>query len=153
MTKAINIPEGYSSITPYLICRDAAESIAFYKKALGAKEIMRLPKPDGGVAHAEIQIGNARMMLGESCEGWEGKTPKQLGGTPVSFYIYVEDIEEAFNRARKSGCSEFKPIENMFWGDRMGVVVDPFGYQWTLAEHVRDVSPDEMAAAMKQCAA
>ena len=143
------IPEGFTSVTPYVVMDDAGAAIEFYKKALGATEKMRFPTPDGGVMYAEIQVGNSRMMMGSPCPEWGGKSAKSLGGSPVSFYLYVEDIEAAFNKAKDAGMSVKKGIEDMFWGDRMGTLTDPFNVDWTIAQHVRDVSPEEMQEAMK----
>ena len=144
------IPEGFTSITPYIVMDDAAAAIEFYKKALGAEEIMRFPTPDGGVMYAEIQVGNARMMMGHHCPEWGGKSAKSMGGSPVSFYLYVEDLEATFSKAKSAGMSVKKKVEDMFWGDRMGTLTDPFNIDWTIAQHVRDVSPEEMQEAMKK---
>ena len=143
------IPEGFTSVTPYVVMDDPSAVIDFYKKALGAEEILRLPAPDGAVMYAEIKVGNARMMLGCPCPEWGGKSAKSLGGSPVSFYLYVEDIEAIFSKAKNAGMSVKKGIEDMFWGDRMGTLTDPFNVDWTIAQHVRDVSPEEMQEAMK----
>ncbi len=144
------IPEGFTSITPYIVMDDAAAAIEFYKKALGATEKLRLPAPDGGVMYAEIQVGNARMMMGQPCPEWGGKSAKSLGGSPVSFYLYVEDLEATFSKAKSAGMSVKKEVEDMFWGDRMGTLTDPFNMDWTIAQHVRDVPPEEIQEAMKK---
>lgn len=146
------IPEGYTSVTPYLIFDDAAAAIDFYKKALGAEEKLRLPSPDGNVAHAEIKIGNAIIMLGGPCPQKDNKSAKTLGGSPVAFCIYVADVESAVKKARNAGMTEVKPIEDMFWGDRMGTLKDPFGLEWSIAQHIRDVSPAELQDALKKMA-
>lgn len=146
------IPEGYSSITPYITYESSADAIDFYSKALGAKEIMRIPMPNGGVGHAEIQIGNARIMLSDTNEECNTKSAKELGGSPVSFFVYVEDVETAFTKAKKCGMTEQTALEDMFWGDRMGQLVDPYGITWSLAQHIRDVSPEEIEEAMKEMA-
>jgi PhnB protein len=144
-----SIPEGFTSVTPYVVMDDTEAAIEFYKKALGATENLRLPTPDGNVMYAEIQVGNARMMMGNPCPEWGGKSAKGLGGSPVSFFVYVEDAEAAFNKAKSAGMSVKKEIEDMFWGDRMGTLTDPFEVDWTIAQHIRDVSPEEMQEAMK----
>ena len=144
------IPEGFTSVTPYVVMDDAAAAIEFYKKALGAEEILRLPTPAGGVMYAEIQVGNARMMMGCPCPEWGGKSAKSFGGSPVSFYVYVDDVEEVFKKAKDAGMSVKKEIEDMFWGDRMGTLTDPFKIDWTISQHMRDVSPEEMQEAMKK---
>jgi PhnB protein len=144
-----SIPEGFTSVTPYVVMDDTAAAIEFYKKALGAEEIMRLPAPDGNVMYAEILIGNARMMMGLPCPEWGGKSAKSFGGSPVSFFVYVENVEATFKKAKDAGMSVKKEIEDMFWGDRMGTLTDPFDVDWTIAQHIRDVSPEEMQEAMK----
>ncbi len=143
------IPEGFTSVTPYVVMDDAGAAIEFYKKALGATEKMRFPTPDGGVMYAEIQVGNSRIMMGNPSPDCGGKSAKSLGGSPVSFYLYVEDIEAAFSKAKDAGMLVKKGIEDMFWGDRMGTLTDPFNVEWTIAQHIRDVSPEEMQEAMK----
>ncbi len=143
------IPKGFTSVTPYVVVDDPAKAIEFYGKALGAEEKMRFATPDGNIMYAEIQIGNSRMMMGAPCPDYGGKSAKSFGGSPVSFYIYVEDIEVAFNKAKEAGMTVKKEIEDMFWGDKMGTLTDCSGLEWTIAEHVRDVSPEEMQEAMK----
>lgn len=149
MTK---IPEGYSSITPYIAYDNAADAIDFYSKALDAKELMRFPMPNGGVGHAEIQIGNARIMLSDTNEECGIKSAKDLGGSPVSFFVYFEDVETAFSKAKNAGMTEQTPLEDMFWGDRVGKLLDPYGIVWSLAQHTRDVSPEEIEEAIKKMA-
>jgi len=145
-----SIPEGFTSVTPYVVMDNTASAIEFYKKALDAEEKMRLPTPDGNVMYAEIQVGNARMMMGNCCPEWGGKSAKGFGGSPVSFFVYVDDVEAAFSKAKNAGMSVKKEIEDMFWGDRMGTLTDPFDMGWTIAQHIRDVSPEEMQEAMKK---
>lgn len=147
------IPDGFSSITPYITFDDTNEAIAHYIKALGAQEIMRIPGPDGSVMHAEIQIGNARMMMGNTCPEKDNRSARTFGGSPVSFYIYVEDVAAAFEKAKQAGMTERMPLEDMFWGDRIGKLCDPFDVEWTLAQHVRDISPDEIEEAVKKLVA
>jgi PhnB protein len=137
-------PPGYHTVTPYLIAKDANAAIAFYKAAFGAVETCKLTMPDGSICHAEIQIGDAKVMLGEECPQWGSKSPLSLGGTPAGFMIYVPDADAAFNQALTAGAKVEKPVQDQFWGDRMGSVIDPFGHKWTLATHVEDVSEGEM---------
>jgi PhnB protein len=137
-------PPGYHTVTPYLIAKDANAAIAFYKAAFGAVETCKMTMPDGSICHAEIQIGDAKIMLGEECPQWGSKSPLSLGGTPTGFMIYVPDADAAFAQALSAGAKTEKPVENQFWGDRMGSVIDPFGHKWTLSTHVEDVSEGEM---------
>jgi uncharacterized glyoxalase superfamily protein PhnB len=144
MTK--KIPEGFRSVTPMLVLKDARKAVDFYKKALGAQELMVLPGPDGkGVMHAEIRIGDSIVMMGEECPGAPCKSAETMGGSPVSFYIYVENVDEAFKVAVTAGAGIEMPVQEMFWGDRMGSVRDPFGYSWSLATHTRDLTPEEIS--------
>ena len=137
-------PAGYHSVTPYLIANDALAAIAFYKQAFGAVETCKLTMPDGGICHAEIQIGDAKIMLGEECPQMGSKSPLTLNGTPTGFCIYVPDADAAFTQALQAGAKAERPMTDQFWGDRTGTVVDPFGHKWTLATHVEDVSEGEM---------
>lgn len=145
------IPNGYHTATPYLICRGAAKAIEFYKQAFGATEVMRFAAPAGKVGHAEIQIGDSKIMLADEFPEMGAKSPQTFGGTAVSILLYVEDVDAVFNRALASGATVERPIENKFYGDRAGGVIDPFGHKWYIATHIEDVSADEMqrrAAAM-----
>ena len=137
-------PAGYHSVTPYLIAKDAHAAIAFYKEAFGAVETCKLLMPDGSICHAEIQIGDSKVMIGEECPQWGSKSPLALNGTPTGFMIYVPDADAAFTQALAAGAKVEKPVENQFWGDRTGSVIDPFGHKWTLGTHVEDVSEGEM---------
>ena len=137
-------PDGYHSVTPYLIAKDAHAAIAFYKEAFGATETCKLLMPDGSICHAEIQIGDSKVMIGEENPQWGSKSPLALNGTPAGFMIYVPDADAAFAQALAAGATVEKPVENQFWGDRMGSVIDPFGHKWTLGTHIEDVSQDEM---------
>jgi uncharacterized glyoxalase superfamily protein PhnB len=141
------IPEGYHTITPSLTVRDAAGTIEFYKEAFGAEERYRMPMPDGrGIAHAELKIGDSIFMLSDEMPGQEwSSSPPSLGGTPVSFYVYVEDVDAAFDRAVAAGAEVRMSVQNMFWGDRAGTIADPSGHLWTLATHVEEVSPEVLA--------
>ncbi len=147
-------PAGYHSVTPYLIVDNAAKALEFYQKALNAKEMFRLPIPDnkGGqkIGHAEIKIGDSQIMLADESPEMDTRSPKALGGTPASFMIYVDDVDKAFEQAVKAGGKALQPVENQFWGDRTGTLLDPFGHKWTLGTHVEDVSPDELQKRMEK---
>ncbi len=148
MVKAI--PEGFHSATPMLTFKDARKAIEFYKQALGAVERFVVPGPDGkGVMHAEIQIGDSIIMIEEEHPGMPCKSVETLGGSPVNFYIYLENVDEAFSRALKAGAESRMAVEDMFWGDRMGTVRDPFGYSWNLATHVRELTAKEIEEGAK----
>jgi len=142
------IPEGFHSVTPYLALSDAAKAIAFYEAALGAKEVYRLPMPDGSIAHAELQIGNSRVMLSSENPAWGNRSAKTMGGSPIGLCIYTDDVDALAKRFVAAGGKEVRPLSNQFYGDRTGVFEDPEGYKWTLAQHVEDVSPEEMMARM-----
>ena len=136
------IPEGYHSVTPYLILDDATRALEFYQKAFGAVELLRMPAPGGRIGHAEIRIGDSPVMIGEEMDGYEG--PHALGGTPVSLMIYVPDVDRMFAQALAAGAKEQRPVADQFYGDRSGTLVDPFGHVWSLATHVEDVPPEEI---------
>ncbi len=142
------IPEGYHSVTPYLIVKDASKAIEYYKKAFGATEIMRFPGPNNTVAHAEIQIGDSRIMLADEGQN-EYRSPQQLGGTPVSLMIYVNDVDKVFNQAVSAGAKQSRAVQDQFYGDRSGNLIDPFGHVWTVATHKEDVSEQEMQRRMQ----
>jgi uncharacterized glyoxalase superfamily protein PhnB len=143
MTKAI--PEGFHTITPIFVFKDARKAIEFYKRAFGAEELFAMPGPDGkGVMHAEIRIGNSIIMMGEENPHELCKSAETIGGSPVSFYIYVEKVDEAFRTALAAGAASGMPVQDMFWGDRAGTVQDPFGHKWTLATHIKDLTPQEI---------
>lgn len=144
------IPEGYGTVTPSLTVRDCAKALDFYKEALGAEERMRAPGPEGSVWHAEIQVGDSVVMLNDEYPEQGARGPQTLGGTPVGMWVYVEDVDAAFERAVDAGAEPSMPPADMFWGDRMGSVVDPFGHKWTFATHVEDVSPEEMQKRQKE---
>ena len=146
MPKAI--PDGYHSLTPYIALNDAAKAIEFYKAALGATELYRLPMPGGKIGHAELQIGNSRLMLSDAMPEWGNKSAKDFGGTPVGLCIYTENVDALAERFVKAGGKVVRPLENQFYGDRSGQFEDPEGYKWTLAQHVEDVSPEEMQRRM-----
>lgn len=138
------IPEGYHSITPYLIINGAADAIEFYKKAFGATELFRMPQPDGKIAHAEIKIGDSPIMLSDEHPDMGFRGPQSLGGSPISILLYVEDVDTVFNRAIEAGGKVDRAVEDKFYGDRSGSLTDPFGHVWHIATHTEDVSPEEM---------
>jgi PhnB protein len=144
--KASPIPEGFHTITPHLICKNAGQAIEFYKKAFGAEEIMRMPGPDGKtVMHAEIKIGDSHLMIADEFPDYGCVGPQTLKGSPVTVHLYVKDADAVYNQAVKAGATASMPLQNMFWGDRYGKLTDPFGHHWSVATHVVDVSPDECA--------
>jgi PhnB protein len=139
------IPEGYHSITPMLTVRGADRAIDFYRRAFGAEEIGRMHGPDGKtVMHAELKIGDSRFFLGDEACGMDTRSPQTLGGSPTGMYLYVRDVDEVFHKAVAAGATVKRPLENMFWGDRTGSVLDPYGHTWDLATHREDVPPEEM---------
>ena len=138
------IPGGYHTITPYLSIDGAARAIEFYKKAFGAEELFRMAQPDGRVGHAELQIGDSRLMLADEYPEMNFRGPSSIGATPVMLHLYVEDVDAAFARAVAAGAKVTRPLRDEFYGDRTGSVEDPFGHRWSLATHVRDVSEEEM---------
>ena len=144
MSNVKPIPEGYHTVTPYLVIRDAAAAIEFYKKAFGATEIMRMASPDGKISHAEIKIGDSPIMIGDECPERNARSPQTLGGTPVGIFLYVEDVDRIAQQAIAAGATVMMPVADQFWGDRYGMFVDPFGHQWSVATHKEDVSPEEI---------
>ena len=138
------VPEGYHTVTPYLIVNGGADAIEFYKKAFGATELFRMAAPDGKIGHAEIKIGDSPVMLADEFPGMGYVSPKTLGGTPVTILIYVDNVDAVFPKAIASGGEQIKPLEDQFYGDRSGTLKDPFGHIWTVATHTEDVSPEEM---------
>jgi PhnB protein len=149
-TKAKPIPDGFHSLTPYLTVKGASQAIDFYKRAFGAKERFRMPSPDGkSIGHAELVIGDSILMLAdEVCEF--SKSPQTLNGTAVGLMIYLDDVDAVFKRAVDAGATVKRPVDNQFYGDRSGTVMDPFGHIWTLSTHVEDVPPAEMNRRMKE---
>src|SRR4030088_858567 len=138
------IPEGYHSATPYLIVKGAAEAIDFYKRAFGATELLRMADPKGGIAHAEIKIGDSVIMLADEHPNMGYCGPRSLGGSAVSIMLYVTDVDGTFDRAVKAGAKAQRPVANQFYGDCSGTLEDPFGHIWTISTHVEDVAPEEM---------
>ena len=137
-------PDGYHTATPYLIVNDGARAIEFYKKAFGAAELMRVSAPGGKVGHAEIQIGDSRIMLADEAPQCDARSPQSIGGTPVSLMLYLEDVDAVVARAVSLGAKVLMPIKDQFYGDRSGTIADPFGHKWTIATHTEDVPPEEM---------
>jgi PhnB protein len=143
MAKAAKpVPEGYHTVTPQLVLDDAAKAIDWYKKAFGAEEIGRSPGPDGKIMHAELRIGNSRIMMNDAM--MHAKGPKALGGSPASLWLYVENSDDLFNRAVAAGATVQMPLENQFWGDRAGAVGDPAGYTWWIATRKEDLTRPEI---------
>jgi PhnB protein len=138
------IPEGYNTVTPYLVLQGAAEALDFYKRAFGAEELVRMPGPGGRVMHAEIKIGDSMVMLADESPERGYRGPHALGGTPVSICLYVEDVDALAAQAVAAGAKAIRPVEDQFYGDRSGTFSDPYGHQWTISTHVEDVSPEEM---------
>jgi PhnB protein len=138
------IPEGYHTVTPYLIVRNAARAIEFYKKAFGATELMRMAEPSGRIGHAEIRIGDSPIMLADEVPEMGFRSPESFGGSPVSILLYVEEVDAVFNQAVAAGAKVQRPVADQFYGDRTGGVTDPFGHIWYIATHKEDVSPEEM---------
>lgn len=138
------IPAGYHTATPYLILRDAARAIEFYRQAFGATELMRMPGPDGQVMHAEIKIGDSPIMLADECPAMNARSPQTIGGSPVFLLVYVADVDAVVAHAVELGATLERPVQNQFYGDRSGSIVDPFGHHWGIATHLEDVSPEEM---------
>ena len=149
------IPDGYHAITPYLIISGAAAAIDFYKRAFGATEVLRMPDPSGQkIGHAELKIGDASFMLADEYPDMGHRSPTTLGGTPVSMLVYVENVDQVVAQALAAGATELRPVADQFYGDRVGMVADPFGHVWSIATHVEDVPSDELllraAAAFEQ---
>lgn len=142
------IPEGYHSLTPYLVCKGAAQAIEFYKQAFGAVETVRMPGPGGQIMHAEVKIGNSMLMLSDENPQQGALSPQTIGGTGTSVMLYTDDVDAVFNRAVGAGSKTEVPPSDMFWGDRMAQIVDPFGHKWAIATHKEDVSPEEMGKRM-----
>jgi len=145
MSSAVrSIPKGYHTVTPILSIKGAAEALEFYKKAFGAQELMRFAQPDGRIAHAEIQIGDSRIMMADEFPEMNFRSPKSYGGTPVGIMLYTENVDAFVERAVGAGAKLVRPVQNQFYGDRTGSIEDPFGHSWHVATHVEDVPPDEL---------
>lgn len=144
------IPAGMTAVTPHLVCADAARAIDFYKKAFGAVEEARLGGPDGKLWHGLVRINGAAVMLVDENPQWGALGPTALKGTPVTIHLYVEDVDAFVERAVEAGATLKMPVQDMFWGDRYGIVVDPFGHNWSVATHIRDATPQDIQKAMAQ---
>jgi PhnB protein len=147
------IPTGFHTATPYLTLNDCASAIEYYKKAFGATEIMRMAGPPGKIGHAEIKIGDSIIMLADEMPGGEDRAPKSLGGTTAAIFLYVTDVDSTYKGAVDAGAKSVMAPADMFWGDRFGKLIDPFGHSWAMATHKEDVAPEEMQKRMKQEAA
>lgn len=145
MPKAKPIPDGFNSVSAYLVVPKATEALPFYAEAFGAEPGMRMPGPDGeSTMHAEMRIGNSMVMLTDENPEWNMKGPKALGGSPQSLHVYVEDADAAYERAIAAGCTPIFPLNDTFWGDRYAKVEDPYGHQWGIATHKEDLTPEEI---------
>ncbi|MDD2723142.1 MAG: VOC family protein [Methylovulum sp.] len=150
MTTTINpIPDGFHTLTPYLVVQGAADALEFYKKAFDAAELFRLDAPGGKIAHAEFKMGDSIFMLADENPQCAEISPKTLGGTPVKLHLYVTDTDAVFAAAIKAGATETMPPTDQFWGDRMGAVSDPFGHHWLIATHIEDIDPNELQGRME----
>ena len=145
MAKVKPIPDGYPQVMPYLSVDGASAAIDFYGKVLGTTERMRMPGPDGKLGHAELLLGDSVIMLADENPDMGARSPKTLGGSPVTLTVYVEDVDSVFDKAIKGGATSLRPVENQFYGDRTGQFEDPFGHRWNVGTHVEDVPPEEMA--------
>lgn len=142
------IPEGYHSVTPYLILDNASKAIEFYKKVFDATEFVRMPGPDGAIMHAEIKIGDSVVMLADESAAMGQRSAKSMGGSPMGIMVYVTDVDKTYQKAIAAGGTVDRPVQDQFYGDRSGSVLDPFGYKWNIGTHIEDVSPEEMKKRM-----
>jgi PhnB protein len=149
MNEVKKIPEGYHSITPALIVKNGDAAIEFYKKGFGAEERHRMKSPDGRVAHAELKLGDSVFMLSDEYPEMKCHSPNSIGGSPVSMYVYVEDVDALFDKAVSAGAKVLDPVKDQFWGDRHGRLEDPFGHLWSIATHKKDLSEEEMKSAVE----
>lgn len=149
-TQVKPIPDGMHAITPHLVCCNAADAIAFYVRAFGAVEFGRLPGPDGKLIHAMLMIGDSALMLVDEFPEWGSYSPLSLKGSPVTIHLYVEDVDAAVAQTIAAGVRVTMPVDDMFWGDRYGRLDDPFGHQWSVATHIRDLSPEDIQAGAAQ---
>ncbi len=152
MAQANPIPQGMHTVTPQLVCAGASDAIEFYKKAFDATENARLSGPNGKIMHAMIRIGDSPLMIVDEFPEWHSLGPRALKGTPVTIHLYVDDVDAFFERAVAAGAKVAMPLDDMFWGDRYGLLEDPWGHRWSVATHRRDVSPEEMKQAMQKMA-
>lgn len=144
------IPQNMHTVTPHIVCAGAADAIDWYVRALGAQELSRMPGPNGKLMHGSVRIGDSTVMLTDEEPAWRSLGPKALGGSPVTLHMYVEDTDATFKRAVDAGASAMMEPADMFWGDRYGVVIDPWGHKWAIATHTHDYSPEEMQAKMAE---
>src|SRR5579885_2177602 len=144
------VPQGFHTLTPHLVVRNASQAIEFYKKALGAEVLGVSHMPDGRVIHALLRIGDSMLMLNDEMPEFGALSPLANGGSGVTIHVYTEDVDAAFNRAVSAGAKVGRPLMDQFWGDRYGVVTDPYGHQWSLASHIKDMSPEEMQSAQDE---
>ena len=142
------VPDGYHTVTPYLIINGAAQAIDYYRNAFGASELLRMPDPQGRIAHAELRIGDSVIMLADEHHEMGYRAPRTLGGTSVSILLYLVDVDTVFARAISAGGKSLRPVADQFYGDRMGTLEDPFGHVWTIGTHIEDVPPEEMKRRM-----
>ncbi len=147
------IPEGYHTVTPYLAVDDAAQAIEYYKKAFGAKESVRMEAPGNKIGHAELEIGDSRVMLSDPFPQSSTKPPKELGGASASIFMYVDDVDSVVRQAVDAGATVAMEVADQFWGDRFGTVIDPFGHAWSIATHIEDLTPEEIAERGKEAMA
>ena len=152
MSKVPHIPKGYNTVTPYLVIKGAAKAIEYYKKVFGATEVVRMPGPNGTIGHAELKIGDSMIMLADEnpSMGQGHVSATTVGGSPVSLYVYLKDVDKVFERAVAEGAKVLKPVQDQFYGDRNGFLQDPFGHLWGVSTHVEDVSADEMKKRMQK---
>jgi PhnB protein len=138
------VPVGYHTVTPYLIVRNAARALDFYKRAFGATELCRMADPSGKIGHAEIRIGNSCIMLADEFPEMGARSPESIGGSPISLYVYVENVDTVAQQAIDAGATVDQPVKDQFYGDRSGCFLDPFGHKWTISTHIEDLSPEEI---------
>ena len=150
MKKVNYIPEGYNTVTPYLVIKGAAKAIDYYKNVFGATIVVRMDGPHGSVGHAELQIGDSRIMLADENPAMGNRSAETIGGSPVSLYVYLPDCDKVVAKAAEEGAKILKPVQDQFYGDRNGFIQDPFGHLWGIATHVEDVSPQDMKERMKK---
>lgn len=150
MAEVKPIPDSYPRVIPYLHVDGASAAIEFYGTVLGTTEEVRMPRPDGGIGHAELRLGDAMIMLADETPAIGALGPKSVGGTPVTISVYVQDVDAAFERAVQQGATPLRPVEDQFYGDRSGSFEDPFGHRWSISSHVEDVAPEEMARRARQ---
>ena len=149
-TAVKKIPDGYSAVTPYLTVKGAAQAIDFYRRAFGAEEVMRFPSPDGKIMHAEVRIGGSVVMLHDENPQWQALSPQTVGDTSSAIMLYVDDVDAVMKRAAAAGATVTMPATDMFYGDRTGNLKDPFGHKWSIATHIEDVPPEEIARRAKK---